>query len=200
MTKQEFITALRNGLYGLPQEDIEERVNFYCEMIDDRVEDGVSESDAISEIGDVKNIVSQILMETPLTKMVKEKVKPKSAIRTWELVLLVLGSPIWLSLLVAALVVILSLYISVWSIVISLWAVFGSLVGWFIGDVVSGIAMAVCSNTFSGLFSLSAGLVCGGLAIFMFFGCKSISHGMVFITKKTALGIKRLFLGKESGK
>ncbi len=43
MNKQAFLTQLRKGLSGLPQEDIEERLAFYSEMIDDRIEEGLSE-------------------------------------------------------------------------------------------------------------------------------------------------------------
>ena len=38
MSKQEFLGALYNGLSGLPKEDIENSVQFYSEMIDDRME------------------------------------------------------------------------------------------------------------------------------------------------------------------
>ena len=41
MNKEEFLNALRSALAGLPQEDIEERLAFYSESIDDRVEDRV---------------------------------------------------------------------------------------------------------------------------------------------------------------
>ena len=37
MNKQEFLTQLRQGLSGLPQDDIEKRLTFYSEMIDDRI-------------------------------------------------------------------------------------------------------------------------------------------------------------------
>ena len=33
MNKQEFLTELRKGLSGLPQNDIEERLAFYGEML-----------------------------------------------------------------------------------------------------------------------------------------------------------------------
>ncbi len=33
MNKQEFLTDLRKALSGLPQDDIEERIAFYGEMI-----------------------------------------------------------------------------------------------------------------------------------------------------------------------
>lgn len=61
MTKQEFLAELRRGLSGLPQNDIEERLNFYSEMIDDRMEEGLSEQEAVDGIGSVDSVVSQIL-------------------------------------------------------------------------------------------------------------------------------------------
>lgn len=97
MNKQEFLAELRKGLHGLPQNDIEERLTFYNEMIDDRMEEGLTEDAAVSEIGTVNEVISQIVTETPLSKIVKEKVRPKRTLRVWEIVLLALGSPIWLS-------------------------------------------------------------------------------------------------------
>ena len=46
MDKHTFLTDLRGALSGLPQDDIEERVGFYGEMIDDRMEEGMSEEEA----------------------------------------------------------------------------------------------------------------------------------------------------------
>ncbi len=39
MTKQEFLSSLKNGLAGVPQKDVAERLDFYDEMIDDGMED-----------------------------------------------------------------------------------------------------------------------------------------------------------------
>ena len=44
MTKQEFLARLREGLRGLPEADIEERLTFYGEMLDDRMEIDRAES------------------------------------------------------------------------------------------------------------------------------------------------------------
>ena len=134
MNKQEFLAELRKGLCGLPQDDIEERLTFYSEMIDDRIEEGLSEEEAVSAIGDVEEIVRQTAADIPLAKIAKERIRPKRQLKAWEIVLLALGSPIWLSLGIAAAAVILALYISLWALIISLWAIFASLV---IGAVVS---------------------------------------------------------------
>ena len=141
MGEQEFLVQLRKGLSGLPQEDIEERLMFYSEMIDDRMEEGITEEDAVAAVGTVDEIVKQVVAETPLAKITKERIKPKRRLRAGEIVLLILGSPIWLSLLIAALAVILSLYASLWSVVISLWAVFVSLIGCAFGGVVAGLRL-----------------------------------------------------------
>ena len=86
--------------------------------MDDRMEDGIPEETAVCEIGTVDELVSQIIADIPLGKLVKEKITPKKKLKAWEIVLLVLGSPIWLSLLIAALAVILSLYVVLWSVII----------------------------------------------------------------------------------
>ena len=54
MTKQEFLNQLRMGISGLPQEDISERLTFYREMIDDRMEEGLSEEEAVAFIAEMK--------------------------------------------------------------------------------------------------------------------------------------------------
>ena len=196
MRKQEFIATLRARLSGLPPKETEECVGFYSEMIDDRMEEGLSEEDAVSEIGSVDTIISQIVADTPLSKLIKEKT-PKRRLGVWEIVLLVLGSPIWISLLIAAFAVILSLYISLWALIISLWAVFGSFIGCALGSIVSAIVFAVVGKGLTGIAMTSAGLVCAGLSIFLFYGCKGATNSTLLLTKKIFLGIKRSFLKKE---
>ena len=51
MRKQEFLVQLRKGLSGLPQDEIEERLTFYEEMLDDRIEEGLSEEQAVLAVG-----------------------------------------------------------------------------------------------------------------------------------------------------
>lgn len=81
MNKQEFLTELRAKLSGLPTDDVEERLSFYGEMIDDRTEEGVTEEQAVEEMGSVDQIASQIISEVPLTKIVREKIKPKGVLK-----------------------------------------------------------------------------------------------------------------------
>ena len=64
MTKREFLSRLNEGLSGLPQEDAAGRLAFYSEMIDDRIEDGLSEEEAVAGIGPVEKIVAQIIEDS----------------------------------------------------------------------------------------------------------------------------------------
>ena len=56
MNKTEFLVRLQQGLTGLPQEDIDERLNFYNEMISDRMEDGLGEEEAVACVGDRNDV------------------------------------------------------------------------------------------------------------------------------------------------
>ena len=63
MTKLSFLQALHNKLTGLPQREIEERLHFYCEAIEDRMEEGLSEEEAVSEMGSIAEIAAQIAQD-----------------------------------------------------------------------------------------------------------------------------------------
>ena len=112
MNKKEFLDQLRSKLSGLPQDDIEERVSFYSEMIDDRVEDGISEEDAVKDIGPVEEVVDTIMSEIPLSKLVKTKVKPRKNTPGWAIALIIIGFPVWFPLLISIAAVVFSIYIN----------------------------------------------------------------------------------------
>ena len=196
MNKADFLTELGKRLSGLPQEDIEERLTFYSEMIDDRMEDGCTEEEAVARIGTVDEIAEQILSEIPLTKLIKERVKPKKALRAWEIVLLVLGSPVWFSLLVAALAVALSVYAVLWAIVISLYAACLSLAVSAIAAVPITVRHLVSGNPAGAAFMIGAALACAGLSILLFYLSTLAAKGVLKLTGKTVLGIKSMFVGK----
>ena len=196
MHKQEFLDRLQAGLAGLPQADIEERLNFYHEMIADAMEEGLTEEEAVASVGSVGQIVNQIVAEIPLSKLAKEKMRSKR-LKPWEIVLLVLGSPVWFSLLAAAAAVALAIYISWWAVVISAWAVTVSVAASSVGGTAAGVLLLCQGNMAGGIVMLAGASVCAGLAIFMFYGCKAATKGTLILTKKLAIWIKNCFIKKE---
>lgn len=197
MTKVEFLSVLQERLAGLPEQDLQERLSFYREMIEDRMEEGLSEEDAVLAVGSAEEIASQVIGETPLAKIAKERIKPNRRMRLWELLLLTLGSPVWLSLGIALFAVVLSLYLSLWAVVLSLWAVFVSLIVCAVAGVIGGILLACFRRLPAGLFMVGAGLVLGGLGIFLFFGCKASTKGTVLLVKNLVLWLKNKMMKKE---
>lgn len=190
MNRNEFIRTLRRGLSGLSPEEIEAQVNFYNEMIDDRMEEGLTEEAAIAQIGPVEQIVGQAVLETP-------QVRKKRSLGALEIVLLVLGSPIWISLLAAAFVVMLSGFVVLWSVVVSLWAVEVSLGACALAGIAALPIFALKGYALTGIAMAGCGLFCAGLSIFGFYGCKSMAKLCVFLCVKTFSGIKSLFVRKE---
>lgn len=193
MNKLKFILELHDKLSFLSADDIEKSVEYYSEIIDDYVEDGLSEDDAVAALGDVDTIVSSILAETPMTHIIKQRIKPRRRLGALEIILIVLGSPIWLSLGAAFLAVAISIYVSLWSVIISLWAIDLSLAACLLGGMASGCLLLSFGYTSSALFLISAALVCAGASIFMFFGCKAATRGIISLTKRLTLYIKNLF-------
>ncbi len=196
MNKQEFLAALRERLSGLPQQELEERLAFFEEGIDDRMEEGLSEKEAVASMGKIDEIVGQIVADVPLSVLVKEKAKKRRRLQTWEIILLVLGFPVWLPLLIAAFAVLLSLYAVLWSVVGSLWTVPVSLGAVGIVGILSIVFFSIEGEVFVGLALLGIGLVAAGLAIFAVFGCLAVTRGMVALTKAIVRGIKLLFVRK----
>ena len=197
MTKQAFLDKLHERLMGLPPKDRDERLTFYSEMIDDRMEEGLDEEVAVAGIGSVDAVAEQIIADTPLITITKEKLRPKRKIKTWELVLLIAGSPVWAPLLISAVAIAISLYAVLWSLVACLWAVFAALCGGSVGVAGNGAYMIVSGQSIDGLAVIGTGLAAAGLAIFAFFGCLEATKGTALWTKKMALGIKKRFVGKE---
>ena len=199
MTKQEFLASLREGLRGLPPADIEERIAFYDEMIDDRMEEGLTEEEALAELGSVESVIVQITADTPLVKLVKEKVRSerKRSGKGLTTVLLALGSPIWVSLLIAAFAVVLSLAAAAWSVVISLYAAALSLSVGGVAFVAFSVIYILRGNIPGAAFAVGAGMAAVGLGLLLFPACNALAKGLVKGMKKLMLGFKSLLMGKK---
>ena len=208
MTKQEFLDRLQAGLSCLTESDAQERLNFYSEMIDDRMEEGLLEEQAVAQIGDVQTIIDHILAEIPqrsaehvvaeVEPCAQDKETPKKEQRkgmeTWQILLLILGFPLWLSLLAAAFSVVISLIAVLWSLVGTLWgALFGTLAGCGIGVTLLGLGCIIAGEWVMGIALFGAGLACIGLAVFAFYGCIYTTKGAALLTKMTFVGIAKLF-------
>ena len=99
-----------------------------------------------------------------------------------KVLLIVLGAPIWLSLLISAFAVAIS-------VVVSLWAVFVALAASALGGVVGALWCLFTGYAATALAFFAAALVCCGLSILMFYVCIQASKGIAWLCKKIFSGV-----------
>ena len=196
MTKHEFLSELWERLAGLPGEDIGRSMDFYSEMIDDRMEEGLSEEEAVRAIGPMDEVVAQILMDTSLPKLVKASVKRKRSAPAGQIILLILGAPVWVPLCLVALVIFLVLYLLLWVLVLVLYAVDLCVAAVGIAGIVGGFAQVFTGRLAQGAFLFGAGLACVGLAVLLFFGVNLVTKGVLMLSRKMLRGLKSFFIGR----
>ena len=197
MTKQDFILKLKSKLENLPKEEVEERINFYIEMIDDRVEEGFSEERAVESLGNVDDIAEQIVSDIPLIKTLKSKIKRNRPFKRWELALLIIGSPIWLSLIIALFAVALSLYVTLWVVVISLWAVFVACIASSVFLVVLGV-ISLFKSVALGFAYIGLAVMFIGFIILFYYACKPVTKWAGLVVKKLIFKGKKKLINKEA--
>ena len=193
MNKEHFLNTLREKLSSLSAEDLAERLAFYREAIDDRLEDGLTEEEAVAQLGAIEDIINKILGDAPAVVAVKEKRR----VNPLMIVLLILGSPLWISLLLTAFSVVISVYATVWSGVITLWAVDVSIVSIAVASLAGSILLFVKGNIAGGFAAVACLLFCAGLSILGFYGCLYTTKGTAWLTGKSILWIVGLFKRKE---
>ena len=189
MNKQQFLKELEKSLSGLPQKDIDERIEFYSESIDDRVEEGKTEEEAIKDIGSVDEVVNQIITETPLTKIVKNKCTPKSKPSGFAILLLILGFPLWLPLLLVLGVLLVVGYMLLWILVIVSYTVEAAVLTY--GVVGAYATLTTLGTDAFNLRYLAVALMGIGFAFIFFFVCIKATKINLKITKNILLGIKK---------
>ena len=180
MTKYEFLEKLSRELSAMPRQDRERSLAYYSEMLDDYVEDGMSEEEAVDMLGNVKTVAQQILEDANGV----HPICPKRKLSTLEIVLLIVGSPIWISLLAVALGFLISFIAVIWAAGISFSAV--SVAGIFLA-----VRMFMGGFLAQGIFFVGAALLLAGLAVLICFGSLHTTLGCVKLVKNTFGLVKR---------
>ena len=193
MKKDEFLNELRKKLQGLPKDDIEERVDFYSEMIDDRVEEGKTEEEAIEDLGGTDEVVRRITSETSIGTLVKERIKPKRSLRGFEIALIIIGFPIWFPLLLVLGVLIFVTFILLWVLVIVTYSVELAFIGASVTGIIGGMASLVSGEPNIAYAAIS--VLAAGLALLFLYVCYLATKLSIKITKSVLLGIKSKLIG-----
>lgn len=197
MNKNEFLSEIARGLEGLPKSDIDKTLEYYTEIIDDRMEDGESEEDAVAELGAPADICRQILLDTPLPRLVAAKAKPSRTLRTWEIVLLAVCSPMWVPLLFAAVITVAAVFFALWSVIVSLYFTAFMIGVSSLAYLAAFGAALVNGNALQAAFNIGGALICFGLSVFMFLGMNKLAALTVRLCRAILRGIKSVFVSKK---
>ena len=196
MDKYDFLLALEARLEGLAEADRQASLDFYSEMLDDLVEGGMTETEAVASHGSPEAIAEEILLEMPLPKLVKAKMK-KRRLSGLEITLLAVGFPIWLPIGIALLAVVFAIYISLWAVVVSLYAADLAFAVSAPAGIMAAISLFVSGKPTAALLFLGAGLVLAGLSVLWLLLCNLTAKGVWKLGRLTLRGIKACFIRKK---
>ncbi len=199
MNKAQFCSALRRQLQQLPADAVEEYIENFCELIQDRMEEGLSEEEAVATLAPPEKIAEDILLETPISTLVRTKIRGRGAARmgAGTIVLLILGSPIWLPLLLVAGVVVLSVYIVLWVLIGCLYLMIGICGLGGVGTIVF-FPLFFSRGLTTGLYNLGFGLFFLGLALLLLFPVHDAARGCVRASACFGRWLKRRLIRKEA--
>ncbi len=198
MTKEIFLHQLRIRLSRLPEAEIQKRLDYYSEMIDDMLEDGISEENAIASFGPVDQVAQHILQDTSLATLVKQTARPKKGWTAPAIILAIVGAPLWIPLGIAVLAVILAVFVCILALIAVVFALVFTLGAAGIALIARAFAILTTAGLCYTIFTIGAALILAGLCLLAFLGAKQTAVWLICLSKRIFVYIKSLFIGKEA--
>lgn len=93
MSEKEYLKKLKRSLSPLKKKDRDPLLDFYKEMIEDKMENGKTEYEAVSELEPVETVAARTLDEYGIEKN-DPKTKSKTRLSPLAIVLIIVGSPL----------------------------------------------------------------------------------------------------------
>ena len=174
MQKNDFLKRLSRALGRLRRDEREKSLAFYREMIDDRVEAGLTEEAAVAEMEDIPVIAEGILRDAAARGALKPERNPI------VIILLVIGSPLWVSLLAILFAVMAVFTACLWITVACLYLTVGAFVAAATACLVGGVVL--CGYPVMTVAGVAASLVCGGIAILVCLFANLTVRGFAHLT------------------
>jgi uncharacterized membrane protein len=202
MNKSEFLSELKRKISDMPYNDVEKTIQYYGEIIDDRIEAGEKEEDVIASLGSIDDISKNLHVDQPMGTIIRQKIEQAktkvshdSTTQILLIIVAILTFPFWFPIITTVLSLFFTFYIVIWSLVIAVGAI-------TIASLVSGIALLICSpaafvmGASNGLLFVGAGILLLGLSIFMIYATYYSAKGAVKLGGAFLRGVKSLFVSK----
>lgn len=188
MNRVEFIGILSVELSALKRVEREKFITYYEEIIDDYMENGFEEEAVIEKIGNPKAIAKNILSEQDTVDI---KV-PLTNSKVINMILLILGFPLWGSLVFAGLMVVLSGVIVIWCIPFTAGV---SALAFFLAGIYSIVAtpFMIAEVLSVGVVQLGVGIASLGVSFLLAMATMYLCKNFAFFTKELSSRLFKLF-------
>ncbi len=193
MTRDEFLNRLGELLACLPADQVKETQEFYAEAIADRMEDGMTEAEAVAAMGTPGEVAEATLDELPAVPRAIARTKRKSTALLWALA--IVGSPVWIPLLLAFVAVAAAVYICIWVLALCVWIVAAAFGGAGLVGLLFAVDGIIIGHVPYVLASMGMGFASIGVALLTGAGAWTASKQ---IARLSALGRRKPF--RPSGK
>lgn len=182
MNKQEYINRLNELLACLPADHRLESISFYEEMIDDRMEDGMTEEQAVAGLDAPGIAAEKILDDLPAVPRVVVKTRRKSRALLWGAA--IIGSPLWVALALAFAATVLGIYLCIWLLAACIWVIaIGGILCLPLGTLLAFWGIEA-GNTAFALWGFGSGLVGSALGALCARGAFAASKQLALLSRK----------------
>lgn len=175
MTKLEYLKKLKHALRQVKAGERNKSLAYFSECIDDRMEEGVPEQDAVAELESVEAAAERIIAEAEASGQLKPG---RSA---WELALIILGFPLWFPILLLIAILAATFYALVWVVLGALFLLSAVLVLGGAAGVYSLFAL-LGANPAAAFAALAVGLAGAGLGLALLIPLLYIAKAYIKLT------------------
>lgn len=201
MNKLEFLNILRQELERQSISNIDNMIEYYDEMICDRIEDGMTEEEAVESMDSIQDIVREAVLDKSVPTLVKERVKKsrekaKEGGHEWVWILLaILGFPVWFPLVLTAIILAFTFFLVFWILVGTVFIVILSLGIAAVASVLASLTVIwgfIPVPTF--LIMLGGGLALAAITILLWKPICIFAKAAGRFFKDIVISIKRKFI------
>lgn len=182
MNKQEYINRLNELLACLSADHRLESISFYEEVIDDRMEDGMTEEQAVAALDAPGIAAEKILDDLPAVPRVVVKTRRKSRALLWGAA--IIGSPLWVALALAFAATVLGIYLCIWLLAACIWVIaIGGILCLPLGTLLAFWGIEA-GNTAFALWGFGSGLVGSALGALCARGAFAASKQLALLSRR----------------
>lgn len=162
MRKQEFFRKIKLRLSQFDESEVKRIINYYDEIIIEKMEEGISEEEAINDFGSIDNIINDIKIDL-VSK--RTSIDNKHAMKNFMIILGICSTPILLPLAITFAVLFFTMFIVLFVLIFSF---FVSGISVIIGVSYQSYLSLLAGNDIAYiLIQLGAAFMIGGILIYL---------------------------------